>query len=105
RTFDACVAHNTSDLLTFLPRLYPGATFDDCIKRLRQELRLAALLHDTGHSLFSHASEKVYSRLQLLVDASAELTRIAGKEKGAGEVISFCLAQTTSVRDLVARGR
>lgn len=105
RTFDACVAHNAPDLLTFLPKLYAGATSDDCIKRLRQELRLAALLHDTGHSLFSHASEKVYSRLQLLVDASAELTRIAGKEKGAGEVISFCLAQTTSVRGLVARGR
>ncbi len=105
KTFDACVAHNAGDLQTFLPTLYDGTTYDDCIKRLRQELRLAALLHDTGHSLFSHASEKVYSKLPLLIEASAELTQIAGKEKGAGEVISFCLAQTQSLSDLVQRGR
>jgi uncharacterized protein len=99
------VAHNAGDLLTFLPTLYDGAPSDECIKRLRQELRLAALLHDTGHSLFSHASEKVYSKLALLIEASAELTEIAGKEKGSGEVISFCLAQTESVRELISRGR
>jgi len=105
KTFDACVAHNSGDLRTFLPKLYDNTPFDKCTKRLRQELRLAALLHDTGHSLFSHASEKVYSKLPLLVEASAELTEIAGKEKGSGEVISFCLAQTKSVRDLISRGR
>ena len=105
RTLDACIAHNAGDLQTFLPKIYDAATYEDCIKRLRQELRLAALLHDTGHSLFSHASEKIYSKLPLLEEASSELTEIAGKEKGAGEVISFCLAQTKSVRELVDRGR
>lgn len=105
KTFDACVSHNTGDLQTFLSTLYDGTAYDECIKRLRQELRLAALLHDTGHSLFSHASEKVYSKISLLEDASRELTEIAGKEKGAGEVISFCLAQTSSLRELIARGR
>src|SRR5262249_24367170 len=85
--------------------LYGDVPFEECTKRLRQELRLAALLHDTGHSLFSHASEKIYSKLSLLVEASPELTEIAGKEKGSGEVISFCLAQTKSIRELISRGR
>ena len=105
RTFDACVGNCSADLQTFLSGLYDGRRYEECIGRIRQELRLAALLHDAGHSLFSHASEKVYSRLSLLQSASAELTDIAGKEKGAGEVISFCLAQTAALKGLVARGR
>ena len=43
------------------------------VMRLRQELRLAALLHDSGHSMFSHASEKVYGTLGLLRKASEEV--------------------------------
>ena len=89
----------------FFPSLYGGKPHDMCVRRIRQELRLAALLHDMGHSLFSHASEKVYSNLALLRRASSELTNIAGKEKGAGEVISFCLAQTSALRELIDRGR
>jgi hypothetical protein len=42
---------------------------DDTISRWRQELRLAALLHDTGHSLLSHASERIYGELELGFDA------------------------------------
>ena len=105
RTLGACIANSSGELQTFLSRLYGGQRYDMCVRRIKQELRLAALLHDTGHSLFSHASEKVYSNLPLLQRASAELTSIAGKEKGAGEVISFCLAQTSAVRGLVDRGR
>ena len=105
RTFDACVTNCSGELETFLPTLYDGQSYDACIRRIRQELRLAALLHDTGHSLFSHASERVYAKLALLRNASAELTDIAGKEKGTGEVLSFCLAQTSAVAGLVSRGR
>ena len=105
RTFGASVANSAGELQTFLSRLYGDKPHDICVRRIRQELRLAALLHDTGHSLFSHASEKVYSNLALLRRASSELTNIAGKEKGAGEVISFCLAQTPALRGLVDRGR
>lgn len=73
--------------------------------QMRQELRLAALLHDTGHSLHSHASEQVYSGVGLLRNAVEELTRFAGKEKGAGEVLSFCLCRTRSLSDLLDRAR
>jgi uncharacterized protein len=73
------------------------------INQWRQELRLAALLHDTGHSLHSHASEQVYSNVWLLKKASEELTTFVGKEKGAGEVLSFCLARTESMTNLLSR--
>jgi HD superfamily phosphohydrolase len=71
--------------------------------RLKQELRLAALLHDTGHSLYSHTSERVYQNIELLKRASKELSSFVGKEKGAGEVISFCFALTDAVQDLLSR--
>ena len=103
RTFDACVTNCSGELETFLPTLYDGQSYGACIRRIRQELRLAALLHDTGHSLFSHASERVYAKLALLRNASVELTGIAGKEKGTGEVLSFCLAQTSALAGLVGR--
>ena len=73
--------------------------------RLKHELRLAALLHDTGHSLFSHASERVYSRIGLLQEAAEELSDLIGKEKGSGEVLSFCIAKTKSVAALLERAR
>lgn len=73
------------------------------ILRLKQELRLAALLHDTGHSLYSHTSERVYEKLGILKDASRELSSFVGKDKGAGEVISFCLVLTPAVSRLLAR--
>lgn len=73
------------------------------IGQMRQELRLAALLHDTGHSLHSHASEQVYSEIPLLREASEELSTFVGKEKGAGEVLSFCLARTASIQELLER--
>lgn len=73
------------------------------INEWRQELRLAALLHDTGHSLHSHASEQVYSNVALLRKAIDELTSFVGKEKGAGEVLSFCLARTKALSNLLER--
>ena len=104
RIFEALFERYPGDVLTIAKELggdSPIQTFE----RLKQELRLAALLHDTGHSLFSHASEKVYSRLQILRAAAEELSNIVGKEKGSGEVISFCLAQTKAVAGLLERAK
>ena len=62
-------------------------------------------MHDTGHSLFSHASERVYKKLPFLIEASRELTNITGKEKGSGEVLSFSSStNTNSVAALLERG-
>ena len=71
----------------------------------RTELRLAALMHDTGHSLHSHTSEVVYSRIPLIQDAARELSDLVGIQKGAGEVLSFCISRTAGIRRLIERAR
>jgi len=53
----------------------------------------------------SHTSERVYQELSVLKAASAELKKIAGKEKGAGEVMSFCVARSKSVSELLDRAK
>jgi len=102
RIFDSLYDRRPGVMLTIANKISSGPEVHT-MERLKQELRLAALLHDTGHSLFSHASEKVYSQLQIFRDATEELSDLVGKEKGAGEVISFCLAQTQGVAMLLDR--
>lgn len=75
------------------------------IQRLRSELRLAALLHDTGHSIHSHTSEVVYSQIPLLQTAAKQISNLAGRKKGEGEVLSFCLSQTKAIKGLLTRGQ
>ncbi len=105
RIFDAIVENSRGELDDILTSIWPGADINDNITRLKQELRLAALLHDTGHSLYSHTSEKVYSSIRLLNEASDELSKFTGKRKGAGEVISFCICLTNSIRSIIDRAR
>ncbi len=105
RVFEALLTRNAGEIKTIAEVIAPGCEISQTIAEMRQELRLAALLHDTGHSLFSHTSERVFQSLEILRKGSAELKRITGKEKGAGEVISFCLAQTQSVSRLLARAQ
>lgn len=103
RIFDGLLQRDGGEIRTIAKVIAPDTDVETAILRLKQELRLAALLHDTGHSLYSHASERVYGKLDLLRNASEELTRFVGKEKGAAEVIAFCMAQTSSVAELLAR--
>lgn len=103
RIFDALAQRNSRDLQTIVSAVTKQKDYPQAIARLRQELRLAALLHDTGHSLFSHASERVFSKIPLLQEGVEELSSFVGKEKGAGEVLSFCLAQTDAVAGVLRR--
>lgn len=104
RIFDALLRRDRDTIRNIATVLGSnGGDIERTVLRLRAEVRLAALLHDTGHSLYSHASERVYSRLPMVKDASAELTRFVGKEKGAGEVLAFCIALSTSVQNLLDR--
>jgi uncharacterized protein len=103
RIFDALVQRNSGDLQTIAKAVSPRADATETLAQLRQELRLAALLHDIGHSLFSHASERVYSKTPVLQQAAGELSAFVGKEKGSGEVLSFCLARTDAVAGVLER--
>lgn len=103
RVFDAVLQNNKDDFRTIATAIAPDVDVNLTIQKLKQETRLAALLHDTGHSLFSHTSESVYKDLSDLKSAAHELTDLIGKRKGAGEVISFCIALTDAVSRFVIR--
>ncbi len=105
RVYDALLHKQRGEIRDIAKAVVPKEDPDLTILRFKQELRLAALLHDTGHSLFSHTSERVYERLNPLAEASKELTAFVGKEKGAGEVLSFCLALTPSLGRLLDRAK
>ena len=115
RIFETLMERYSGDILTIAAEIASGSgegaaeTIQEralmTAHRLKHELRLAALLHDTGHSLFSHASELVYSKIELLEDAAGELSDLIKIEKGAGEVLSFCIAQTKAVGQLLERAR
>ena len=102
RAFDAVAQRHLRDIETIANNLKIEKPAD-LISQLREELRLAALLHDVGHSIYSHASEQVYQHLPLMEQAAKELHTFVGKRKGAGEVMSFCFARTQAVQRLLAK--
>jgi uncharacterized protein len=70
RVFDALLHRQRNEIRDVAKALWGKAEEpENAILRLKQELRLAALLHDTGHSLYSHTSELVYAKLEPLIEA------------------------------------
>lgn len=105
RVFDALVRQHPTKLREIAKEIHPSKNFAKVVADWRAELRLAALLHDTGHSLHSHTSEIVYSKIPLLAKAAGELSRFVGTAKGEGEVLSFCISRTKAVRGLLSRAQ
>lgn len=101
RIFDEIRDRHYDDLHNIAKVVFQDNDAQKHIDRLRMELRLAALLHDIGHSILSHTSEQVYGKLSLLVNAADELYALTGKTKGAGEVVSFCFAKTNAIGQLL----
>jgi uncharacterized protein len=105
RVFDAIVRRHAGKLRQIVQIIEQSNEFEETLFRWRQELRLSALLHDTGHSILSHTSERVYGKIPMLEAAAKELTDLAGSEKKAGEVISFCLSHTEALRSFLKRAQ
>jgi HD superfamily phosphohydrolase len=105
RVFDALTRQHQTKLRAIAKEIHPSKDFAEVLVNWRAELRLAALLHDTGHSLHSHTSEVVYSKIPLLSEAAKELSRFVGAIKGEGEVLSFCISRTQAVRGFLDRAR
>lgn len=103
RVFDALLRQHEEKIRNIAQKTDPVDDFPKVTARWRAELRLAALLHDTGHSLHSHTSEVVYAQIPLLREAAKELSKFAGEDKGVGEVLSFCISRTKAIRELLKR--
>jgi HD superfamily phosphohydrolase len=59
------------------------------------ELRLAALLHDVGHTFFSHLSETIMSsRFRDLYIAVKKAPQFTGRDLGLAEIISYLIIKS-----------
>jgi HD superfamily phosphohydrolase len=105
RVFESLIQRHGSSLHAIAKVVRKREATSKVIAGWHAELRLAALLHDTGHSLHSHTSEVVYSKIPLLIEASNELSQFVGISKGVGEVLSFCISKTSAVRNFLERAR
>ena len=82
--------------------IYP----DDEFRWRRSAVRLAALLHDVGHCVFSHVSEKFYKHYAPLIDAQNFYRREAEYDTSsisASETLTLLLLQTKAFAELLQR--
>jgi hypothetical protein len=70
------------------------AVREDTKSRWRMLVRLAALVHDTGHSVFSHSSERIYGLVPPLPELIQHLTTSNAKPPGAAEVVVYLVVTT-----------
>jgi HD superfamily phosphohydrolase len=68
-----------------------------------QKVRLAALMHDTGHSAFSHTSEEVYANCPDMIEFKERNPEFANS--GAGEILSFLITTSDPFREYFERIR
>lgn len=59
--------------------------------RLKILLRVAAMVHDTGHSIFSHSSERIYGLVEPFPELSRALISENAKRPGAAEIVVYLL--------------
>jgi HD superfamily phosphohydrolase len=70
--------------------------------RYRHLIRLAALVHDLGHSFYSHTSERIYGLVPPFPSLTALLTPTGGKAPGAAEVVVYLLVTSDLWRERFA---
>lgn len=101
KVFDSLSLREASKFGQIASDIDQKAGTETFFNKMRQELRLAGILHDSGHTLFSHTSEPSHHLLDLLKDSAQELTDLVAKERSTGETISYCIAKTKFVQNIV----
>lgn len=86
------VMHLAGRIVTSLRKRYTTAIG----KETDQKVRMAALMHDVGHSAFSHTTEEIYRECPDLKEAIGSNGPFKGK--GAGEVLSYLVATSNPFR-------
>ena len=71
------------------------------IEARRDMLRLAALLHDVGHSIMSHVSERFYAQNTDVMRAQKALTRHYRHRVSAAEAISILILRSAAFQELL----
>ncbi len=71
------------------------------ISRWKMLLRLAALVHDTGHSVFSHSSERIYGLIDPFPDLIRNLRTGNSKSPGAAEVMVYLLVTSSAWKSTI----
>ncbi len=103
RTFDNLRARQGDTLASIARTIDSRSNPEAVVSTMREELRLACLLHDSGHTLFSHTSETAHGLFPQLKQATEELSTLLSKDRSTGETLSFCIALTPALRALVQR--
>jgi len=84
--------HLAGRIATTLNERHPN----EADERTIQKVRLAAILHDAGHSAFSHTTEEIYESRKDLAEMLVTGGEFQGK--GAGEVLSYLVATSQAFK-------
>jgi uncharacterized protein len=90
------VLHNASRLCSALRARSNEGRMD---QQVQDNVRLAAILHDTGHGPFSHTSEQFFSSLDDVAAAKAADPLLHGS--GAGEILSSAIITSDAMKQFV----
>jgi len=72
-------------------------------ERWRTLLRMTALVHDLGHSIYSHTSERIFSLTEPFPTLMAALASPGAKEPGAAEVVVYLLVTSAKWQETATR--
>src|SRR6185312_12512710 len=90
------VLHQASEMCRILRERRGPSQFGE---ETEDNVRMSAILHDTGHGPFSHTSEQYFSSLEIF--SKLKSTEAEFAESGAGEILSSLIISSDSFRKFI----